>query len=54
MTANLDHKTGASLMDFLRELNQTEKIAFIYATHDPAMMEKAGRVIRLKDGVLEP
>jgi len=54
LTANLDHKTGASLMDFLRELNQTEKIAFIYATHDPAMMEKAGRVIRLKDGVLEP
>jgi putative ABC transport system ATP-binding protein len=54
LTANLDHKTGASLMDFLRELNRTEKIAFIYATHDPVMMEKAGRVIRLKDGVLEP
>lgn len=53
LTANLDHKIGAELMDFLRELNRTEKITFIYATHDPAMMEKAGRVIRLKDGVLE-
>jgi len=54
LTANLDHKTGAALMEFLRELNRTERIAFIYATHDPAMMEKAGRVLRLKDGVLEP
>ena len=50
LTANLDHKTGAELMDFLKELNQKEKITFVYASHDPAMVERAGRIIRLEDG----
>lgn len=50
LTANLDHKTGAELMDFLKELNRDEKITFVYASHDPVMVERAGRVIRLQDG----
>ncbi len=50
LTANLDHKTGLLLMDFLKEINDKDKIAFIYATHDPMMMEKARRVIKLEDG----
>ncbi len=50
LTANLDHKTGAELMDFLKELNQKEKITFLYATHDPVMMQRAGRIIRMEDG----
>lgn len=50
LTANLDHKTGAELMDFLKELNRDEKITFVYASHDPVMVERAGRVVRLQDG----
>ena len=50
LTANLDHKTGAELMDFLKELNQKEGITFLYATHDPMMIERGGRVIRMQDG----
>lgn len=50
LTANLDQKTGAELMDFLRELNQREKITFVYATHDPVMIERANRVVRMQDG----
>lgn len=50
LTANLDHKTGTELMDFLKELNQKERITFIYASHDPIMVERASRVIRLEDG----
>jgi len=50
LTANLDHKTGAALMDFLRELNQEEKITFIYASHDPVMIERAETVIKMQDG----
>ena len=50
LTANLDHKTGSELMDFLKELNRQEKITFLYATHDPVMLERAGRVIRMEDG----
>ena len=53
LTANLDHKTGAALMDFLRELNEEEQITFIYATHDPMMMERADRIISLVDGRLQ-
>ncbi|MBI1977223.1 MAG: ABC transporter ATP-binding protein [Candidatus Omnitrophica bacterium] len=52
LTANLDHKTGAELMEFLKELNQKEKITFLYATHDPEMMKQAKRMISLKDGRL--
>lgn len=55
LTANLDHKTGAELMDFLKYLNQEEKITFLYATHDPIMLERARRVVRLQDGrIIEP
>ena len=50
LTANLDHKTGAELMDFLRELNEKEKITFIYATHDPVMMDRAKRIVKMTDG----
>jgi len=52
LTANLDQKTGAELMDFLKELNREEGISFLYATHDPTMMDRASRVIRIQDGKL--
>ncbi|HTL48011.1 MAG TPA: ABC transporter ATP-binding protein [Verrucomicrobiae bacterium] len=52
LTANLDHKTGIALMDFLKELNQEKKMTFIYASHDPVMIECAEKVIRLQDGKL--
>ena len=52
LTANLDHKTGIELMNFLKDLNRNEKITFLYATHDPIMLEYADRVIRLQDGEL--
>lgn len=52
LTANLDHKTGATLMDFLKELNAREGITFVYASHDPVMIERANRVIRMQDGAI--
>ena len=51
-TASLDHKTGNGLMDFLKEINQKEGTSFLYATHDPVMMERAGRIIKMQDGRL--
>ena len=53
LTANLDHKTSAGLMEFLKELNQKERITFLYATHDPEIMKQANRTISLKDGKLQ-
>lgn len=52
-TANLDSKTGGELMDLMLELNQQDGITFVFSTHDPMVMERAKRLIRLRDGVIE-
>ena len=49
-TANLDSKTGGDLLDLMKELHELEKITFLFSTHDPMVMERAQRLIRLKDG----
>lgn len=51
-TANLDSETAGSLLDLMRNLNQTKKITFIFSTHDPMVMERAERLVRLKDGTI--
>src|SRR5262245_55640670 len=52
-TANLDQKTGAELMDLMRELNREQKTTFIFSTHDPMVLSRAERVVRLVDGKIE-
>ncbi len=49
-TANLDSQTGSSLIDLFRELNEDFKTTFIFASHDPKVIERARRVVRLLDG----
>lgn len=49
-TANLDSKTGAALLDMMRDLNARYGITFIFSTHDPMVMERARRIVTLKDG----
>ncbi|MBF0532574.1 MAG: ABC transporter ATP-binding protein [Candidatus Omnitrophica bacterium] len=54
-TANLDSKTALSLITLMDELNQEKKTTFLFATHDPLVMQKARRVIWLRDGkLIEP
>jgi putative ABC transport system ATP-binding protein len=52
-TANLDSEIGASLLEMMRELNETEKMTFVFSTHDPMVMGYARRLVRLKDGHVE-
>lgn len=52
-TANLDSKTGAELLDMMKELNQKTGMTFLFSTHDKMIMERARRVVTLKDGVIE-
>jgi putative ABC transport system ATP-binding protein len=52
-TANLDSKAGGALMDMMRRLNQEKGVTFVFSTHDPMVVERARRVIRLKDGQIE-
>ena len=49
-TANLDSHTGSALLDMMKELNEKEKMTFVFSTHDPMIMERAKRIIRLHDG----
>lgn len=51
-TANLDSKTGAGLLNMMRELNHKTGMTFIFSTHDPMVMERAERVVTLQDGCL--
>lgn len=51
-TGNLDHRTGRTIMRMLRRVAEEENIAMLVATHDPAMMDTAHRVVELRDGRL--
>jgi len=49
-TANLDSATAAALLEVMEQLNRTHNTTFVYSTHDPQVMERARRLIRLRDG----
>lgn len=49
-TANLDSNTAGQLLDLMRELNKHFGTTFIFSTHDKLVMDKADRVVLLKDG----
>lgn len=49
-TANLDSSTGAALLDMMRELNERKNMTFLFSTHDTMIMERAKRLVMLKDG----
>lgn len=49
-TANLDSAAGAALLDLMRKLNETKGITFVFSTHDPMVMQRARRIIRMRDG----
>ena len=52
-TANLDSKTGIELIDMMRTLNETGGTTFVFSTHDTKIMERARRLVVLKDGQVE-
>jgi putative ABC transport system ATP-binding protein len=52
-TANLDSKTGTELVELMRALNEDQGITFVFATHDPKVMQRAKRIVRLVDGSVE-
>ena len=52
-TANLDHETARSIIELMKELNEKEKVTFVFSTHDPAITKYATSLYRLKDGLLQ-
>jgi putative ABC transport system ATP-binding protein len=51
-TGNLDSKSGQEILNLFDDLNAQGK-TLVFVTHDERMIERATRVIRLKDGVVE-
>jgi len=49
-TANLDSKTGETIIDLMKEMNKVEKTTFIFSTHDAKVMSHANSIVRLADG----
>jgi len=52
-TANLDSENATALLDIMHRLSHEEKTTFIFSTHDPRVMERAERIITLRDGMVE-
>jgi putative ABC transport system ATP-binding protein len=52
-TANLDSKTGISLLNVMKELNQNRNMTFVFSTHDQKIIERARRLVYLRDGKIE-
>jgi len=49
-TANLDSVAGTALLDLMREMNEKKGVTFVFSTHDPLVMQRAKRIIRMRDG----
>jgi len=52
-TANLDSHTAEEILDLMRGFNESRGVAFLFATHDPRVVSRARRIVRLHDGAVE-
>ncbi len=52
-TANLDSKIGSELLEMMGVLNELTGMTFLFSTHDEMVMERARRLITLKDGLVK-
>jgi putative ABC transport system ATP-binding protein len=48
-TGNLDRKAAAGVMELLEDMNR-KGLTLVVVTHDPAIAQRAARVIRMDDG----
>ena len=51
-TANLDTENGKQVMDIMKKLNKETGVTFVFATHDPRVINYANRVVTLEDGLI--
>ncbi|MCX5756117.1 MAG: ABC transporter ATP-binding protein [Gemmatimonadetes bacterium] len=51
-TGNLDGVTGAKIVELLEQLNKSSGSTVVIVTHDMTLAERAGRIIRLRDGAV--
>ena len=52
-TANVDSATALSLLDIMEKLNRERGATFLFSTHDQRVLERARRIVHLRDGKIE-
>jgi putative ABC transport system ATP-binding protein len=52
-TGDLDSETASEIMDVLVDLNRRRALTFILVTHDRAVGARCGRIVRMRDGLVE-
>jgi putative ABC transport system ATP-binding protein len=51
-TANLDSENGTAILELMQRMNERYGTTFVFSTHDPMVMERARRLVRLHDGAV--
>src|SRR5215468_1159885 len=51
-TANLDTRTGASIIELMHDVQAKFNTTFIFSTHDPQLMSHSDRTFSVRDGRL--
>jgi putative ABC transport system ATP-binding protein len=51
-TANLDSRTGASIIELMRRVQAELRTTFIFSTHDPQLISHAEETFTIRDGEL--
>ena len=52
-TANLDSTNADLLLDMMADMCAKKRTAFLFSTHDTRVMERARRLVQLRDGAVE-
>ncbi len=52
-TANLDSEMASEIVTLMEKINGERQATFVFSTHDPLVMERARRVVRLHDGAVQ-
>ncbi len=53
-TGNLDSRTGATIVELIRNVSKSRGKTVIMVTHNQAVAEQGDRIIRIQDGALQP
>jgi len=52
-TANLDSDTAHKLLDIMSSMGEKTHTTFLFSTHDQKVMDRAKRLIKIRDGLIE-
>ena len=52
-TGDLDSETANEIMDVLVDLNREQRLTFILVTHSRGVGARCGRIVRMRDGLIE-